>query len=219
MAGPANAPVWRGCQPLRGQGRIARLTADAWQRLRAGAGSQGPRLYDWVVIPLTPPWTPGWCRWLLARRRLEAPTALADDVVSAPEPPHWRRWAGWQGAAGALRRVGKRPRGKSAGISLTGAWGRPGTGTSHGRGEPRRVSRASVLKRRGRPKPKGGLAADQLPSIDGLRHGCSSALTANGAGRAAVMRAVCRDPGPLVAAGARVVLLASPASGHRDVFP
>jgi hypothetical protein len=55
MAGPANAPVWRGCQPLRGQGRIARLTADAWQRLRAGAGSQGPRLYDWVVIPLTPP--------------------------------------------------------------------------------------------------------------------------------------------------------------------
>jgi hypothetical protein len=86
MAGPANAPVWRGCQPLRGQGRIARLTADAWQRLRAGAGSQGPRLYDWVVIPLTPPWTPGWCRWLLARRRLEAPTALADNVVSAPEP-------------------------------------------------------------------------------------------------------------------------------------
>jgi hypothetical protein len=44
------------------------------------------RLYDWVVIPLTPPWTPGWCRWLLARRRLEAPTALADNVVSAPEP-------------------------------------------------------------------------------------------------------------------------------------
>jgi hypothetical protein len=136
-----------------------------------------------------------------------------------PSPPHWRRWAGWQGAAGALRRVGKRPRGKSAGISLTGAWGRPGTGTSHGRGEPRRVSRASVLKRRGRPMPKGGLAADQLPSIDGLRHGCSSALTANGAGGAAVMRAVCREPGPLVAAGARVVLLASPASGHRDVFP
>jgi hypothetical protein len=67
--------------------------------------------------------------------------------------------------------------------------------------------------------PKGGLAADQLSSIDGLRHGCSSALTANGAGRAAVMRAGGRDPGPLVAAGARVVLLASPASGHRDVFP
>ena len=36
--------------------------------------------------PFTPPWTPGWCRWLLARRRLEAPTALADNVVSAPEP-------------------------------------------------------------------------------------------------------------------------------------
>src|SRR5215211_5772808 len=36
--------------------------------------------------PSHPPWTPGWCRWLLAHRRLEAPTALADNVVSAPEP-------------------------------------------------------------------------------------------------------------------------------------
>ena len=219
MAGPANAPVWRGCQPLRGQGRIARLTADAWQRLRAGAGSQGPRLYDWVVIPLTPPGlqagAAGCWRAAVWRHRPHWPTMSS----LPPSPPHWRRWAGWQGAAGALRRVGKRPRGKSAGISLTGAWGRPGTGTSHGRSEPRRVSRASGLKRRGRPMPKGGLAADQLPSIDGLRHGCSSALTVNGAGRAAVMRAVCHDPGPLVAAGARVVLLASPASGPRDVFP
>jgi SRSO17 transposase len=85
MAVPANEPVWRGFQQLRVQGLIARLTADAWQRLSAGDGSKGPRLYDWAVIPLNPPLTPGWCRWLLARRSLEAPTELAYYVVYAPE--------------------------------------------------------------------------------------------------------------------------------------
>jgi SRSO17 transposase len=85
MAVPANEPVWQGFQQLRVQGLIARLAADAWQRLSAGDGSKGPRLYDWAVIPVNPPLTPGWCRWVLARRSLEAPTELAYDVVFAPE--------------------------------------------------------------------------------------------------------------------------------------
>jgi SRSO17 transposase len=85
MAVPANEPVWQGVQPLRVQGLSARLAANAWQRLSAGDGAKGPRLYDWAVIPVNPPLTPGWCRWVLARRSLETPTDLADDVVCAPE--------------------------------------------------------------------------------------------------------------------------------------
>ena len=65
----------------------------------------------------------------------------------------------------------------------------------------------------------GGVAADQLPSIEGLRHGCSSALTANGAGSAAVIMAVRIATGAIVAACARVVLLASQASDQREVLP
>jgi SRSO17 transposase len=101
MAVPANEPVWRGFQQLRVQGLIARLAADAWQCLSAGDGSKGPRLYDWAVIPLNPPLTPGWCRWVLARRSLEAPTELAYYVVYAPEHTPlaemvrvaWSRWS------------------------------------------------------------------------------------------------------------------------------
>lgn len=86
MAVPANEPVWQGFQQLRGQALSAPLAADAWQRLSTGDGAKGPRLYDWALVPLNPPWTRGWCRWLLARRSLEAPTALAYYVVYAPEP-------------------------------------------------------------------------------------------------------------------------------------
>jgi SRSO17 transposase len=86
MAVPANEPVWQGFQQLRVQALIAPLAADAWQCLSAGDGAKGPRLYDWALVPLNPPLTPGWSRWLLARRSLEAPTALAYYVVFAPEP-------------------------------------------------------------------------------------------------------------------------------------
>jgi SRSO17 transposase len=84
MAGPANEPVWRGLQPRRVQALIAPLAAEAWQRRRAGDGAQGPRWDAWALAPLNPPLTPGWGRWVLARRSLEASTALADSAVYAP---------------------------------------------------------------------------------------------------------------------------------------
>lgn len=85
MAVPTNEPVWQGFQQLRVQALITPLAANAWQRLSAGDGAKGPRLYDWAVIPVNPPLTPGWGRWVLARRSLEAPTELAYYVVFAPE--------------------------------------------------------------------------------------------------------------------------------------
>jgi hypothetical protein len=132
---------------------------------------------------------------------------------------HWTRWSGRQGAAGALRSVSKRQRGKSAWISTKCACGRPGTGTSHWRCSPMLFSRSSVLKRGWKPMKKGGLAGAQPASISGIRHGRSSALTANGAGSAAVIMAVRMETGPLVAACARLVVLASQASGQGEVLP
>src|SRR6266516_200105 len=55
------------------------LAAEAWQRLRAGAGSKGRRLYDWARLPLSRPVPAGWERWLVIRRSL---------AVGA-EPPDW----------------------------------------------------------------------------------------------------------------------------------
>lgn len=44
----------------------AGLPKGAWQRLSAGDGAKGPRLYDWAQIALTS--TDAGCRWLLVRR-------------------------------------------------------------------------------------------------------------------------------------------------------
>jgi SRSO17 transposase len=70
-----------------------------WVRLSAGAGAKGPRIYDWVRIPIRPLSEPG-RYWLLVRRRLTdgelahylcfcpLEAALADLVSVAG-----RRWA------------------------------------------------------------------------------------------------------------------------------
>jgi SRSO17 transposase len=62
----------------------AGLAATAWQRLSAGDGAKGPRLYDWawVETALLPP--EGWTYGLLVRRSLSDPMDLAYYAVFAP---------------------------------------------------------------------------------------------------------------------------------------
>ncbi len=48
-----------------------------WMRLSCGQGTQGPRLYDWLLIPRTEPCSAGYARSLLVRRSLSDPSDLA----------------------------------------------------------------------------------------------------------------------------------------------
>jgi SRSO17 transposase len=79
-----NESVWvadeRGPRPLP----AAEVAVDAWQRLSAGEGAKGPRLYDWARVPLARLPDPGWSHWLLLRRSLRDPTELAYYVCFAP---------------------------------------------------------------------------------------------------------------------------------------
>ena len=59
------------------------LDAAAWQRLSAGFGSKGPRLYDWQCVRLMAPWREGWCRYLLVRRSLTSDQKLTAYAVYA----------------------------------------------------------------------------------------------------------------------------------------
>lgn len=59
------------------------LDAGAWQRLSAGSGSKGPRLYDWQCVRLMAPWREGWCRYLLVRRSLRSDQKLTAYAVYA----------------------------------------------------------------------------------------------------------------------------------------
>ncbi len=71
----------------RARAVIADLPAQAWERLSAGDGSKGPRLYDWARVRLNNAHSPAWERWLVARRSIHAPDdprAVAYAVVFAP---------------------------------------------------------------------------------------------------------------------------------------
>jgi SRSO17 transposase len=56
-----------------------------WRRLSAGDGSKGPRLYDWLRLPLNPPMQEGFERSLLVRRSMEDPDELSAYTLFAPE--------------------------------------------------------------------------------------------------------------------------------------
>jgi hypothetical protein len=73
-------------ESLRQEGSAA-LEEDggAWQRLSAGDCSKGPRLYDWLRLPLNPPLQEGFERWLLVRRSIEESDELSAYSVFAPE--------------------------------------------------------------------------------------------------------------------------------------
>jgi SRSO17 transposase len=63
---------------------IKRLPRKAWQRLSAGDGAKGPRLYDWTYIPYSGA-APGFQSALLARRSIADPTELTFYLTHAPK--------------------------------------------------------------------------------------------------------------------------------------
>jgi SRSO17 transposase len=77
--------VWLGWRQRQVKTVFAALPEEGWTRLSAGEGTKGPRWYDWRWLPLAEPLEPGWCRWLLVRRSVSAPTELQAYVVFAPQ--------------------------------------------------------------------------------------------------------------------------------------
>jgi SRSO17 transposase len=60
------------------------LARDTWQRLPAGQGSKGPRLYDWARVRLFRLQAPPWDHWLLIRRSIADPADMAFYVTFGP---------------------------------------------------------------------------------------------------------------------------------------
>lgn len=85
-------PLWAVLDGHWGQPRAdviaGHIPAEAWQRLSAGAGSKGPRWYDWARVRLARLQLTAeerrWDHWLLVRRSRSDPTELAYSVVFAP---------------------------------------------------------------------------------------------------------------------------------------
>jgi SRSO17 transposase len=62
---------------------LAELPAQGWERLSAGAGSKGPRVYDWRRLELSAPTQQGWKRLLLVRRSISDPSEMTGYIVFA----------------------------------------------------------------------------------------------------------------------------------------
>jgi SRSO17 transposase len=83
-----NETLWSTLDGSMGQHAASALAAAVpaadWQRLSAGAGAKGERLYDWARVRLVRLQQPPWDHWLLVRRSLSKPDDLAYDVVFGP---------------------------------------------------------------------------------------------------------------------------------------
>jgi len=93
LAVTSNEPLWsdigRGVRQERVSAMVASVTGAEWQRLSAGDGAKGPRLYDWARVKLERLTWLGedevrWEHWLLVRRSIEKPEELAYYVVFCP---------------------------------------------------------------------------------------------------------------------------------------
>lgn len=101
LAVPCTFGVWTCGQQVEAQALVDGLPAAAWTRLSAGAGSQGPRWYDWVCFALPYDQAPGRTQWLLVRQSVSDPTDRAYYRVAGPAPTSvqemvqvvGRRWA------------------------------------------------------------------------------------------------------------------------------
>ena len=63
---------------------VTTVAPDAWTRLSAGEGAQGPRWYDWTRIAIRPLRERGGEHGLLVRRSLTEAASLAYYVCFAP---------------------------------------------------------------------------------------------------------------------------------------
>ena len=75
LAVPVNEMLWfdrgHGTEQYRTDAIADSIQPDEWQRLSAGEGAKGPRLYDWARKPLIREETVSdWEHWLLVRRSI-----------------------------------------------------------------------------------------------------------------------------------------------------
>ena len=76
--------VTTGWRQVRAKALLAEVPADGWHRLSCGAGSKGPRRYDWALLRTNCPDPDTCARWLLIRRSVSDPGDVAYFACGGP---------------------------------------------------------------------------------------------------------------------------------------
>jgi SRSO17 transposase len=91
LAVPATKGVYHEGTQRQAQSLAKDLPAEAWERVSAGTGSKGERLYDWACVALPEPGASAEVeglrasRWLLVRRQIDDPNELAYYLAYGPK--------------------------------------------------------------------------------------------------------------------------------------
>jgi SRSO17 transposase len=88
MAVSGKAYFWRGFRQHRVSTILKSLPEEGhpdWQRLSAGIGTKGERLYDWLLVPVNDPPKKGWKRSLLIRKCISKPDEIRAFACLYPE--------------------------------------------------------------------------------------------------------------------------------------
>jgi len=89
----SNEALWCGFQQRPAAHLMAEVDDAPWQRLSAGTGSKGPRVYDWLAIDLPRcQQDPSWQHALLVRRSISDPDKVSYYVVFAPTTTSIEEW-------------------------------------------------------------------------------------------------------------------------------
>jgi SRSO17 transposase len=84
LAVACSHPVWQDGVQRRADALIETIPGEGWARIDVGAGSKGPRLYDWACGRLPNLTQDGWAQWLLIRRSVSDPEEVAYYRAFAP---------------------------------------------------------------------------------------------------------------------------------------
>lgn len=91
LAVPATKGVYHEGAQRQAQSLAKDLPAEAWERVSAGRGSKGERLYDWACVALPEPGASAEAeghragRWLVVRRQIDDPSELAYYLAYGPK--------------------------------------------------------------------------------------------------------------------------------------
>jgi SRSO17 transposase len=80
----ADYAAWVGFRQVRAKALLAEVPAGGWHRLSCGDGAKGPRRYDWALLRTNAPDPAAYGRWLLLRRSVSDPEAVAYFACGGP---------------------------------------------------------------------------------------------------------------------------------------
>lgn len=144
------------------------VPARGWQRLSAGDGAKGPRLYDWAYLPYRTPPVPGWKTGLLIRRKKGRPHQFTFYLTRSPEETALAALVRIAGQRWRIESCFEEAKARPDWTSTRSARGRAGTGTSPYPCWPMPISRSCVSTPSGGEAPvvqAAGLLPFTVPEV------------------------------------------------------